>query len=64
MRTQCTTSRQGRDRTVTLHEQEVLLLQLRSLKKSPEGRKKLRERVSVQHSLAHISQRQGKQARY
>jgi len=32
--------------------------------KTPSGRSKLRERVTVEHSLAHIGQWQGERARY
>ncbi|MCB1807309.1 MAG: transposase, partial [Candidatus Competibacteraceae bacterium] len=31
---------------------------------SAEGRQRLRERVGVEHSLAHVAQRQGNHARY
>jgi hypothetical protein len=40
------------------------LQELRERETPALGRQKLRERVSVEHSLAHISQWQGNQARY
>ena len=40
------------------------LQELRERQTTAIGRQKLRERVSVEHSLAHIGQWQGKQARY
>lgn len=60
----CTTAKPGKGRTVSVHEQEELLVQLRARKKTPEGRAELRERVCVEHKLAHICNRQGRRARY
>jgi hypothetical protein len=40
------------------------LAELRQRQTTSSGRQKLRERVSVEHTLAHIGQWQGKQARY
>jgi hypothetical protein len=51
-------------RTVAIAEDERLQHRLRKLVASPAGRRRLRERVVVEHSLAHISQRQGRRARY
>ena len=51
-------------RSLTLHEAEPLLQELRRAKKTPEGRAKLRERVAVEHALAHVCNRQGPRARY
>ena len=61
-RQQCTTSKQGR--SLSIHPQEALMQRLGQLPSSAEGRQQLRERVDVEHGLAHISQRQGNQARY
>ena len=44
-------------RTVTLHR-------LRKLIASPSGRHALRERVAVEHRLAHLARKQGRRARY
>lgn len=64
LRTQCTRARQGRGRSVSVHAREGLLIELRELKTTAEGRQKLRERASVEHALAHICRRQGPRARY
>ncbi len=62
LRSQCTTNEKGR--TVSIHPDESLLQELRERQASPKGRAKLRERVTVEHSLAHIGQWQGDRARY
>ena len=62
-RAQCT-SRETGGRTLTIHPQEDLLQRLRLLPSTAEGRAALRERVAVEHGLAHVSQRQGNRARY
>ncbi len=59
---QCTAS--SKCRTISIHPDELLLEELRQRQTTSSGRKKLRERVSVEHTRAHISQWQGKQARY
>lgn len=64
LRAQCTRARLGRGRTISVHEQEALLIELRSRKATTEGRAELRERVSIEHSLAHIGRRQGPRSRY
>lgn len=63
-RPRCTRAKPGRGRSVSIHEQEQLLQQLAAAKKTPKGREELRERVPVEHSLAHICNRQGRRARY
>ena len=62
LRERCTTSPRGRG--VTIHREEPLLTELRARQLTPIGREKLRERVAVEHGLAHIGQWQGKRARY
>ena len=59
---ECTTSKKGR--SVSIHPDESLLQELRQRQTTQLGRAKLRERVSVEHSLAHIGQWQGDMARY
>jgi hypothetical protein len=62
-RARCTRSaRQGR--SVSIHPDERLLTELRERQQSPTGRAKLRERVQVEHTLAHIGHWQGDRARY
>ena len=62
LRDQCTTSKSGR--SVSIHRDEDFLQVLRARQATPEGRAKLRKRVGVEHTLAHIGAWQGKQARY
>lgn len=63
LRPQCT-ARQTGGRTVSIHRQEDLWQRLQVLPTTPAGRAALRERVGVEHGLAHVSQRQGNEARY
>jgi Transposase DDE domain len=62
LRARCTTSSNGR--SVAIHPDEALLAELRQRQQTPEGRAKLRERVSVEHALAHVGHWQGRRARY
>lgn len=62
LRSQCTTSKNGR--SVSIHADESLLQELRQRQATRLGRAQLRERVSVEQSLAQIGQWQGEQARY
>ena len=62
LRERCTTSKTGR--SVSIHPDEKLLVELRQRQTTAAGRGKLRERVSVEHTLAHIGQWQGARARY
>jgi hypothetical protein len=62
LRTQCTTSTRGRG--VQIHPDERLLAELRTAQQTPHGRAKLRERVKVEHTLAHVGRWQGRRARY
>jgi hypothetical protein len=64
IRGSCTTSRLGNSRTVSIALNEPLQQRLRKLAKTKSGRAVFRERVPVEHSLAHIGQRQGSRARY
>jgi IS5 family transposase len=62
LRERCTTSQGGR--SVSIHPDESLLWELRQRQLTPLGRAKLRERVAVEHALAHIGRWQGRRARY
>lgn len=64
LRNQCTASSAGHGRTISIGENERLQHRLRKQAASPKGRVQLRERVVVEHKLAHIAQRQGRRARY
>ena len=62
LRARCTTSSHGR--SVSIHPDEALLAELRHRQQDPDGRAKLRERVAVEHVLAHVGHWQGRRARY
>lgn len=62
LRERCTTSKTSS--SVSVHPDEKLLQELRDRQLTPAGRAKLRERVAVEHTLAHIGQWQGYRARY
>jgi len=62
LKVQCTTSAKGR--SVSIHPDEALLIELRQRQQTPQGRARLRERVAVEHTLAHIGWWQGRRARY
>jgi transposase len=49
---------------VAIHPDEALPAELRQRQHTPAGRAKLRERVAVKHTLAHIGHWQGRRARY
>ena len=53
-----------RGRMVRIAYDERLQLRLRKRVATRKGRKSLRRRVVIEHKLAHISQRQGRRARY
>ena len=42
----------------------ALLIELRERQKTAQGRAKLRDRVAVEHTLAHVGRWQGRRARY
>jgi hypothetical protein len=62
LRDRCTTSTHGR--SVSIHPDERLMTELRRRQATPVGRAKLRERVAVEHALAHLGRWQGRRARY
>ncbi len=64
LRTQCTKARDGAARTIHIAEDEPLQKRLRKLVGSSAGRETLRARVAIEHRLAHLSNKQGRQARY
>ena len=47
-----------------IHPDERLLVELRHKQQTPQGRARLRERVQVEHALAHVGRWQGRRARY
>ena len=64
LRAKCTAATSGSGRTVAIAIDEQLQHRLRKLIASPTGRERLRERVKVEHVLAHLSRKQGRRARY
>jgi len=64
VRPQCTTAELGHGRSVAIAENEQLQARLRKQIQTAAGREALRERTTIEHKLAHISQRQGNEARY
>jgi hypothetical protein len=64
LREQCYSSKSKGGRTIQIHKHEGLMQQLHAAVKDPAQRKQLRERVKIEHSLAHICARQGPRARY
>jgi len=63
-RARCTDSSPGHGRTVSIADNEALQKRLRKLTQTAAGRQHLRERVPVEHILAHAGRRQGRRARY
>jgi hypothetical protein len=63
-RAKCQPEGVRRGRQITLHRDEPLVQELLKQQRTPEGRKKLRERTAIEHKLAHMAQRQGPRARY
>ena len=64
LRAKCTAAALGHGRTVQIAHDEQLQHRLRKLTASPKGRERLRERVKVEHVLAHLARKQGRRARY
>jgi hypothetical protein len=55
---------QGKARTLRVHENEELLIELRAAQASAEGRADYRRRTAVEHRLARVDAVQGHKARY
>lgn len=64
IRADCTSRKQGRGRTIRIAADELLQQELKQYTQTSEGRERLRKRVPVEHSLAHLGARQGNKARY
>ena len=64
LRAQCTKARHGAGRTVHIAKDEPLQKRLRKQIASRTGRRRARERVAVEHKLAHLAAKQGRKARY
>jgi hypothetical protein len=63
-RAQCTRAALGHGRTVSIAEDEPFPHRLRQRAARRAGREQLRQRVAVEHRLAHLGARQGRRARY
>jgi hypothetical protein len=63
-RARCTMASPDSGRTISIAEDEQLQHRLRKLIAAPKGRHALRERVAVEHRLAHLARKQGRRARY
>jgi hypothetical protein len=63
-RSKCTNAASGKGRTVSIAEDEARQKEFRRLQQSGAGRERLRERVQVEHALAHVAARKGPRARY
>jgi len=64
LRSQCTRAVLGHGRTVRITEDEPFQHRLRQRAVTRAGRAQLRQRVAVEHRLAHLGARQGRRARY
>jgi len=64
LRRQCTTARRGNGRSVSILPDERRQQRLQKMSKTKKGRERFRQRVVVEHRLAHLGYRQGKRARY
>ena len=62
LRGACTIASGGR--SIAIHPQEPLLQSLRVHQQQPEGRTRLRQRTTIEHSLARVDHIQGPKARY
>jgi hypothetical protein len=64
LRVICTSAALGHGRTLSIAADEPLQRRLRNLSASRSGRASQRQRVSIEHRLAHHAQKQGRFARY
>jgi hypothetical protein len=64
LRARCIAETSQTGRAIEIGPEEDFHESLRALTRTPEGREALRERVVVEHRLAHVCRRQGLRARY
>jgi hypothetical protein len=64
LRAKCTQAASGKGRSVSIAMDEARQQKFRRLQRTASGRAALRERVAVEHALAHIAARKGSRARY
>lgn len=64
LRPRCTDAKNDAGRTVRIAQDEPMQQRFRKLVATPSGRAALRQRVHVEHRLAHLARKQGPRARY
>lgn len=64
LRTNCTQAASGKGRSVSIAKDEARQKEFRKLQETSTGRSALRQRVAVEHALAHVAARKGDHARY
>ena len=64
LRRHCTSAAKTKGRSVAIATDERLQKKLRLAIATPDGRERLRERVAIEHRLAHHARKQGTRARY
>jgi Transposase DDE domain/Transposase domain (DUF772) len=64
LRANCTMASNDSGRSISIAQDEQLQRRLRRLIATSQGRARLRERVAVEHRLAHVGRKQGRRARY
>jgi hypothetical protein len=64
LRARCTRAKNDAGRTVSIARDEQAQQRFRKLCATPKGREALRERVHVEHRIAHLARKQGPRARY
>jgi len=64
LRADCTRAQEGRGRSLSIHRNEEYLNELREARKTPDGRRRARDRIAVEHGLARLAARSGRRARY
>jgi len=64
LRDRCTMASKASGRTISISDDEQLQHRLRKLVATRRGRQRLRERVAIEHRLAHVGRKQGRRARY
>jgi hypothetical protein len=64
LRSRCTEAKNDAGRTVRIAHDEPTQQRFRKLIATPKGRAALRQRVHVEHRLAHLARKQGPRARY
>jgi len=64
LRAKCTEARLGRGRTISIAKNEPLQQRLARRAATPSGRRKLRERIPIEHRQSHGARRQGRRAKF